>query len=314
MNAGIRSILEAGELAGSRGLDYCQSAVSNEIPNPIRESWGDRIRTAGIGVESSLKMATFESRDREFLESADLNFITLVRHNGGDRVWRDKELNPAETGAIGMYPFEASRYRVEGRVKVLHAYVPFALVRMVGESLFDRELAREQLWISMGAREDRLSHTMSAMHAGLAAIEPTNLILDSWALILSEILVRRFSGHAERYVRTSYGKIPPRGLAYVIDFIEANIAEDLTLAALANVASMSVFHFARRFSDTLGTSPHAYVTMRRIRRAQQMLKVGTLPLAYIASACGFCSQAHFTTVFRRAVGAAPGKYRRSYTF
>lgn len=308
---GTGRILEVGDVAGARGLAYCHPAITDETPVPIGKGWGEEVRTAGVGVETSLKMAEFDSHAREFQEPADLNYITLVRHSGGNRVWRDKEPNPAEAGAIGMYPFEASRYRVEGRVRVMHAYVPFTLVRMVGESLFDRELVREQLWISMGAREERLSRTMSAMHAALASIEPTNLILDSWALMLSEILVSRFSSHAERNVRASYGKLPAHRLAYVIDFIEANIAEDLSLAAMANVASMSVYHFARRFRDTIGMSPHAYVTMRRLRKAQELLKVGRLPLIYVAAACGFCSQAHFTTVFGRAVGAAPGEYRRS---
>ena len=69
---------------------------------------------------------------------------------------------------------------------------------------------------------------------------------------------------------------------------------------------MSVFHFAKRFRETVGVSPHAYVLHRRVRRAGQMLRRDRSSLAEIAAACGFASQAHFTTAFRRDVGITPG--------
>jgi AraC family transcriptional regulator len=118
-------------------------------------------------------------------------------------------------------------------------------------------------------------------------IEPTNLILDSWALILSEILVRHFSSHDDTHPRTSFGKIPALGVARVVDYIEASIDRDLDLASLAGVASMSVYHFARRFRETIGISPHAYVLCRRIRRAQEMLGRDRSNLTQLSAACGF---------------------------
>ena len=102
-------------------------------------------------------------------------------------------------------------------------------------------------------------------------------------------------------------------LAHVIDCVEARVDQDLRLASLASVAAMSVYHFARRFKETVGMSPHAYVLSRRLDRAQQMLRRRDRSLADIAVACGFSSQAHFTTAFRSAFGATPDKYRRSFT-
>ena len=109
----------------------------------------------------------------------------------------------------------------------------------------------------------------------------------------------------------SFGKIPVRGIAHVIDYIEGNIDRGLDLASLAGVAAMSVYHFARRFKETVGMSPHAYVLSRRIRRAREMLDRDEASLALVAVACGFSSQAHFTTVFQRDLGVTPGEYRRA---
>jgi AraC family transcriptional regulator len=86
---------------------------------------------------------------------------------------------------------------------------------------------------------------------------PTALLLDSWELLLSEILVSRLSSHAERYERSSFGSIPDRSLAHVVDFVESHLGSDLDLASLAKMAAMSPYHFARRFKARLGVSPHA---------------------------------------------------------
>jgi AraC family transcriptional regulator len=129
--------------------------------------------------------------------------------------------------------------------------------------------------------------------------------------VLSEILVCHFTSHAQRGARMSFGRIPSRGLAHVVDYVEANIDQNLQLESLASVAAMSVYHFARRFKETVGMSPHAYVLTRRIRRAESMLRQGGTGLAHVAAACGFSSQAHFTTAFHRYLGVTPGVYRRA---
>jgi len=97
----------------------------------------------------------------------------------------------------------------------------------------------------------------------------------------------------------------------VVDYIEGSIDEDLRLCQLANVAAMSVYHFARRFRETVGVSPHAYVLSRRLDRARGMLRHREITLAQVAAACGFSSQAHLTTTFLNAFGVTPGKYRRA---
>lgn len=82
------------------------------------------------------------------------------------------------------------------------------------------------------------------------------------------------------------------------------------MTSLAGVAAMSEYHFARSFKETVGISPHAYVLSRRIARGRAMLSRGEGSLAHVALACGFSSQAHFTTAFRRSLGVTPGEYCR----
>ena len=86
---------------------------------------------------------------------------------------------------------------------------------------------------------------------------------------------------------------------------------DVTLDDLAEIASMSPYYFARSFKAAVGLPPHQYVVRRRIDRAMRLLAATDLTIAHIAFDCGFASQAHMTTVFKRLTGTTPHRYRRS---
>lgn len=299
-------------LAASRqGLGFCSAAVSDFTPRYLECDVITPVRTIGVGANSSLK-ATFCHSTVEYCDhTGDPEFVSIALNTGGGPIWRDNETIPSQVGSVALQPFEGALWRFEHPVSFVQLYVPFALLRTVSESLFSRELAHDDLRMPSSLVDDKLCSAVRSVRYGLSLIEPTNLILDSWALILSEILVRHFSSHAGTHPRTSSGKIPARGIALVVDYIEASIDRDLDLASLASVASMSIYHFARRFRETIGMSPHAYVLCRRIRRAQEMLNHGRSNLVQVSEACGFSSQAHLTAVFRRNLGVTPGEYRRA---
>lgn len=106
--------------------------------------------------------------------------------------------------------------------------------------------------------------------------------------------------------------LSPAKLSRVLSYIEANLDSDISLSALAAVAGLSPFHFSRTFKLATGESPYHYVSLRRLARAQQLLSDSQLPLVQIALECGFASQSHFTSVFSKALGTSPGRYRREY--
>lgn len=96
----------------------------------------------------------------------------------------------------------------------------------------------------------------------------------------------------------------------VLDFISAHLADEITLAELAQVAGLSTFHFARMFARVVGVSPHRYVSRLRLEKAMAEITAGGLSLAQIALNARFSSQASFTRAFLRATGVTPGEYRR----
>jgi len=107
------------------------------------------------------------------------------------------------------------------------------------------------------------------------------------------------------------GGLPPRALQRVRDYIAAHLEGNITNDALAEIADLSVCHFARAFKQSLGMSPHRYVLNCRVVRTQELLASTQLPLSEVAIASGFSDQSHCARCFRKIVGVTPGAYRWS---
>lgn len=94
-------------------------------------------------------------------------------------------------------------------------------------------------------------------------------------------------------------------------FLHANLDRPVTIAEAARVACLSPFHFHRLFGAFHGTTPHRYLTRLRLDRARSLLGGTTLAVADIALACGFEGVGSFTTLFTRAFGQPPARFRRN---
>jgi len=133
------------------------------------------------------------------------------------------------------------------------------------------------------------------------------------ALHLESAALRAFTAAALRHgdlgVRPRPPGREPLAVRRARDYLDAHLEAPVELAELAEAVGLSRFHLLRVFRAAVGTTPHGYLTDRRVGRAKEMLG-GPLPLAEIAAACGFCDQAHFNRVFKARVGVAPGHYRR----
>ena len=111
----------------------------------------------------------------------------------------------------------------------------------------------------------------------------------------------------------------PGGLATwqaqrTVAYIEANLGSKLAVGEMADLVALGKCHFSRAFKQSLGSSPMAYVGLRRVERAKFMMTSTSERLSDIALACGFADQSHFNRYFRHVVGMSPGVWRRMFAY
>ena len=95
----------------------------------------------------------------------------------------------------------------------------------------------------------------------------------------------------------------------VRDRIDREYAQPLDVPALAAGVHMSAGHLSRRFRDTFGESPYAYLMTRRIERAMALLRRGDISVTEVCFEVGFQSLGTFSTRFSELVGRSPSEYR-----
>ncbi|MBO9579626.1 MAG: helix-turn-helix transcriptional regulator [Sphingobium sp.] len=88
------------------------------------------------------------------------------------------------------------------------------------------------------------------------------------------------------------------------------INQTLEVAVIAARFDMAPTCFSKAFKNSVGIGPYKWHLRRRIVRSAALLYDERRTLAEIACDCGFASQSHYTTAFRRELGVTPGCWRR----
>lgn len=108
--------------------------------------------------------------------------------------------------------------------------------------------------------------------------------------------------------------VPPRrhpALVAAIEYIEARLADPVTVAGVARECGVSHNHLTRLFAAQLGTTVVGYIRDRRMQRAHHLLTTSTLPVAAVAAAVGVPDLQAFNKVCRRCLGDSPRALRQA---
>lgn len=97
------------------------------------------------------------------------------------------------------------------------------------------------------------------------------------------------------------------------EYIQAHFLEDLTAKDIAEkfgIGRTQLYEIAKQ-NYSIGIAEH--IRILRIEKAKQLLEDRSLPLAEIASQCGYKDYNYFITVFKRTAGVSPKKYQSIFT-
>jgi len=109
--------------------------------------------------------------------------------------------------------------------------------------------------------------------------------------------------------RARVNALPKWRLRRVEQHIADHFDRSISLSELASVAGLSRMHFAAQFRAATGYRPREFLLNYRIEHAKTLLATTGRPLAEIALAVGFSTQAHFSTVFKRITAQSPARWR-----
>ncbi len=129
--------------------------------------------------------------------------------------------------------------------------------------------------------------------------------------LISQYAYSKVAWEATAYMRRKPVQDIPQSLSRLIDFIEENYSEDLTIEDLAKQAGISVPHLHAITRRHLMTSPHTILLDRRLHEARQQLATTNDEVKKVSSDCGFLNVETFCRAFRKKFQTSPGEFRRS---
>ncbi len=215
----------------------------------------------------------------------------------------------AVPGQIGLYPANLSQsFGWDREAEFLQLYLAPELLRQISEETWGND--RIELIPQPSALNDPLIVQIAlALKTALETEDlDSRLYADSMTQALAMHLLSRYSTRKPA-VLPNRGSLLQQPLKQVIDYIQENLNQNVSLIELAEIVKLSPYHFARLFKQSTGLPPHQYQIKCRVDRAKDLLKTN-LAIADIAQIVGFSSQGHLNYHFKRLVGTTPKAFLR----
>jgi AraC-like DNA-binding protein len=97
----------------------------------------------------------------------------------------------------------------------------------------------------------------------------------------------------------------------IINYINQNLSEDLSLDALSSRFYSSKYHLLREFKKHTGYTPHEYITLKRLITSKELLRSG-MSISDVCTECGFNNYSNFIRSFTKAFNISPKKYAKKF--
>ena len=202
-----------------------------------------------------------------------------------------------------------SSWDIRDDLSFVHLYCTDEHLRDIGEKIWDKSPASIALDEKTFASDPKIAMLYRQFLLGCDWQQQANqLTLSTASTLLLTHLIQHYS-RVQWKLPVVKGGLSPSTLRNVLAYIDANLAGPITLNTLAEHASLSEFHFARMFRQSMNMAPHQYVMHQRMEKAKGLVQAGTLALTDIALACGFSSASHFSNRFKSATGFTPSQLR-----
>ena len=269
--------------------------------------WRQLERSAGAAIEdiaiSRWRDLQNTSRHEEATTPSDRYFIGIAL-----KITRLKLTRGRQAIFDGIMP--AGTVYVSAPSKQLSAqfHAPYDFLHFhVSANYFPSQRSATQLVAVEGLNDLVLLRDPFAEQLAKALTEQGNTSDEKFARCIGQTLAMHLA--RLELPRTKVNALPKWRLRRVEEYVEAHFDRGIGLSDLAKVAGLSRMHFAAQFRAATGYRPREYLLHQRIEHAKSLLSNTEIPLAEIALTVGFCTQAHFSTVFKRITRETPARWR-----
>lgn len=217
-------------------------------------------------------------------------------------------LQPGQPSSIAS-PADATHLLIGVERHALHVH----LSRLLGRAL-DRPLVFDPELDLVAATASRWNLAVEVLHAELS--QPGSLLRSGIGrrpleeFLMSALLYGHRSTYSAALTSADDGA-ESRAMAAAKEFIEANLAEPLTVAMVAEVAGVSPRTLQAGFRTELRTTPTTYIRSRRLDRARDdLVDAGPdqcITVTGVATRWGFTHLGRFASEYRDRFGETPSQ-------
>ncbi|MGJ4999057.1 helix-turn-helix domain-containing protein [Bradyrhizobium sp. HKCCYLS3077] len=266
--------------------------------------WSGSVSNGALDVQTDLV-------DAPYAVSYAMRPTTMSLTVGG-RLLIDGDIVPGTTVLTGpALPNARATYRAD--YAIVRVFVSQRAVADCFEEINGRPAADALELFDPHQTDDRvLRHLVSSLiRAFTEDAAPSQLFLDSLSISFAAHLIGRYHLKQPIVPKRKLSPLTPWRLNRAKAFVDAHLDQPIALADLSAAAGLSRMHFAAQFKAATGLSPHMYLLQCRVHASKRLLLDPERSVRDVALAVGFKSETHFINVFRRLVGEAPGRWRRS---
>jgi AraC family transcriptional regulator len=233
--------------------------------------------------------------------------VTVERRLGGEC-----ERRRIERGGLFILPGGMDfGVHLEGSLETLHLYLRRDVVEEVAEEFACANRYEVEIIPRLGDHDPLIAGLGSAVFDLLRSSDiSAPIYVDYLTRALAAQLLTRHSSRQVQKAASAGAGLERGKLKTVMEYIEDNLQEPISLDELAQLCGLSPSQFARRFRASVGKPPHQHLIGARVERAKRLLRKGE-PIVEVALSCGFAHQEHLTRIFKRETGCTPAVFRRA---
>jgi AraC family transcriptional regulator len=292
--------------------------VSHVITPEELPQWmkGDLVQDSTALGWTDLKVKRYHTPAQEVLLPMVCDYAVVAYMGGREAVkwrrydgsWETERVGPGTVSVLTRA--EVSHWRWDSPLDAFHIYLPPDALASIAADAFERDIANIELKNVLSAEDVVLTEAAARLAGEVKAGGlGGRLYVEALRCQMSVHILRTYAEAISFREHGCSGGLSQIERRMVVEYIEENINRNISLAELAGLLRLSVFHFSRKFRRQFGCPPYAYVLKQKLEHAKRLLRRGNVPLKVVAANSGFADQSHMTRLFRRVLNVTPAEYR-----